>query len=82
MPYAGIRVYDDAAINFQGNGGYYWASTPHETSAGARLSIGSGFARADGYDWRPNANSIRSFKDSYETPDSNWTVIQGTLGSA
>lgn len=82
MPYAGIRVFDDTAINFQGNGGYYWASTPHETSSGKRLTIASGVVGADHYDWRSNANSIRSFKDSYVTPDSTWTVVQGTLWNA
>lgn len=76
MPFAGYRKDSDASVGYQGSYGFYWASSPSESSSYARrlylystLSVASLSTRASGL-------SVRCFKNEYVTPDSSWTVVQ------
>lgn len=84
MPFAGRRDIPDANLNGQGTFGLYWSSSPSSTSSDSarRLLLSSANVEASSYNGRAYGFSVRSFKDSYVTPTSAWTVVQGTLGSA
>lgn len=84
MPFAGYRDYLSAFILDQGSDGYYWSSSPY--SAGSifarTLFLNSSNVYANYSHNHANGFSVRCFKDSYTTPDSTWTVVQGTLWNA
>jgi hypothetical protein len=84
MPFAGYRSYSSAGLDFKDTSGSYWSSSPYPAgSNNARyLYLFSSYVRADYKDNRAYGFSVRCFKDSYETPTSSWTVVQGTLWSA
>ena len=80
MPFAGDRFYSSANTESQNSYGTYWSSSPLSSTNASYFNLDSsagsyGYARANGY-------SIRPFKNTYETPDSTWTVITWTLWSA
>ena len=82
LPLAGYRRSSDASLSSQGFYGYYWSSSHSDSPRYAyKIYLSSSDVvpmdseRADGY-------PVRCFKDSYITPDSSWTVIQGTLWNA
>lgn len=85
MPLAGGWDYSASRTN-QGTYGSYWSSTsPYSSNKpywAVYYYIGTSWS-ADYY-WtnHSNAYSIRAFKDSFEKPNSSWTVIKWTLGSA
>lgn len=67
LPFAGGRSFSNAALNVQGEGGYYWSSSPYgddfpEQSRYLYLSYSN--ARAI-YSQRALGSSVRCFKDSY-----------------
>ena len=82
LPPAGMRNYDDADVMYQWWLWKYWTSTPYigEYSAYsfnvdmAEVSV----AKNMRWYWY----SLRCFKDSFEEPDSSWTVLNWTLWSA
>jgi hypothetical protein len=79
MPFAGMRDYDDASSISQGIG-YFWSSSPYPADDYTHfIYLVSSDVFVDDDSYRANGYSIRSFKDSYMTPDSTWTVVQGTL---
>ena len=80
MPFAGERVYSNAATSDQNLFGYYWSSSI--SGANALFFDLESTEVFDGTSRRADGFSIRCFKNSYEEPDSSWTVIQWTLGSA
>ena len=81
MPFAGSRNYSTTDLDRQGSYGFYWSSSPNSagSSYARNLYLRSSSVGAD--DGNPHAFglSVRCFKDSYETPTSSWTVVQGTL---
>ena len=84
MPLTGYRNRATLALGNQGTRGYYWLSTPD------RASSDSAYYMNLPSSWEAGVNSnfycygypVRSFKNSYVTPDSSWTVISWTLWSA
>ena len=82
MPFAGARNYSSGAVYDQGNYAYYWSSSLHDDSYpeyAKLLYFGSGYVNPVYYYYRAYGLPVRSFKDSYVTPDSTWIVVQGTL---
>jgi len=83
MPFVGTRVNSNASISRQGTDGNYWSSSAFSSNSNAYdLYLSSSNARTDANSGRAFGFPVRCFKDSYVTPDSTWTVVQGTLGSA
>lgn len=85
MPFAGYRYYIDGTVGSQGVYANYWSSSPRGGSYPERaryLGFYSGnVSLSDAY-YRAYGASIRCFKNEYVTPDSTWTTVQWTLGSA
>lgn len=72
----------DWTIDSTDTKGYYFASTPATWTGMYRLYMTTSSVSATGTGGRASGYSIRAFKDTFETPNSNWTVITGTLWSA
>jgi len=82
MPFAGYRSSSDASILERGSHGYYWSSSPSASSSSGRARFLYMYSSKVYADWdtkRSGVHSVRCFKDSYKTPTSSWTVINGTL---
>jgi hypothetical protein len=85
MPLAGARNRNSADISYQGEGGYYWSSSPYGSSdptRARRLRFNSSTVVADDYIYRAFAHSVRCFNNVYVEPNNTWTVVAGSLGSA
>lgn len=84
MPFAGYRDYGDGDVYDQGGAAYYWSSSPRGglPEYAWNLIIDPSIVYPSSSDNHTNGQSLRCFKDSYVTPDSSWTVVQGTLWSA
>ena len=65
LPQAGYRDYDSvSSVLSQGDYGYYWSSTPNDTSAYG-LYFHSSYVGAGSYDGRAYGFSVRCFQNSY-----------------
>ena len=84
MPFAGYRTYRDVSLGSQGSYGRYLSSSPYSNSTDniSTLMMNSSSVNANTSFYRTHGYSMRCFKDSYVSPDSNWTVVQWTLWSA
>jgi hypothetical protein len=85
MPFAGCRNFSSADIKFQNSDGYYWSSSPYGSDNpiyASNLYLISSKAFLNSGTYRPNAFSVRCFKNSFEVPTSSWTAITWTLWSA
>jgi len=75
IPFAGYRSSSNAALNYQGSRGLYWASSPYGSdypNNARRLYLNSSDVRANEYGDRAFGFSVRCFKDSYvASPESS-----------
>lgn len=84
IPLAGFRV-RSSNVTYQGSNAYLWSSS---SISGSDYAFGVYFNNSSsvyaGYTngTRIQGLPVRCFKDSYVAPDSNWTIVQWTLGSA
>lgn len=81
LPFAWHLRQGDWTLPADDNKGYYFASTTSWTGA-YRMYLTSSSSTATGTWSRASGYSVRAFKDTFEVPNSNWTVINGTLWSA
>jgi hypothetical protein len=82
MPFAGYRSYPNAGLSSQGSVGFYWSSSPYGSSRpsdASYLYLYSSNVIANNNNSRAYGLPVRCFKNSFETPTSSWTVINGTL---
>ena len=84
MPFAWVRSFSSSNKNSEGSRWYYWWSDVYDyQNITARCAVlYSNTLYVPHTSSRGDACSIRAFKDSYVTPESDWTVIQWTLWSA
>jgi len=85
LPFAGYRSGSNASLYNQGSGGYYWSSSPYGSDYPSNVSylrLSSSNVNANNNNIRADGFSVRCFKDSFETPTSSWTVVNGTLWNA
>ena len=79
MPMAGHRNFATSNVDYDGTGGYYWSSTAYSTSEAYYLYFRSSSLSSQSQYYRAFGFSMRCFKDTPVTPDSNWTTLyQGT----
>ena len=84
IPFVGYRHSSTAAILNQGSNGFYWASSPYSAGSNSAnyFRLNSSNVKTNYSYNRAYGLPIRCFKNTYETPDSSWTVVQWTLWSA
>lgn len=67
IPSAGLRLYSDGNLNYQGSDAYLWSSSPYGTHA-LHLHLDSTSVDANIDHDRTTAHSVRCFKDSVLVP--------------
>ena len=82
LPLAKHIKQSDWTIDSSDTKGYYFASTPWTWTAMYRLYMTTSSVSSTGTGGRASWYSVRAFKDNFEVPNSNRTVITGTLWSA
>lgn len=81
LPFAWHLRQGDWTLPADDDKGYYFASTTSWTGA-YRMYLTTSSSNAAGTWSRASGYSVRAFKDTFEVPNSNWTVINGTLWNA
>lgn len=75
MPFAGYRSYVSSSASNQGNVGHYWSANAYGSDAAYFLDFISSALDHLGWTYRTGCFSLRCFKDTPVTPDSNWTIL-------
>lgn len=75
MPFAGYRAASDAAVSQQGSRAYYRSSTVNTAAWVYDLFFRDNNLDAQDESHRSIGASIRCFKDTPVTPNSNWTTL-------